>query len=140
MATPKEMLKGFKAEMEASPSGEAIKELISKAFATRNLLHFAHWNTKSFATHMAVGDLYDQIIDDIDDIVETYQGKFGILKGLSTGAQSAPKDVCDHVRAEAAWVESNRSEISGNSTAIENLVDNLIGDYHKTVYKLENLK
>ena len=117
-----------------------ICELISKAFTTRNLLHFAHWNTKSLASHLAVGDLYDQIIDDIDEIVETYQGKFGLINELYCEAAELPKDITAHVKAEADWVEANRMFISKGETSIENLIDSLIGHYHKTVYKLENLK
>jgi oligoribonuclease (3'-5' exoribonuclease) len=126
--------------MDASPKNEQIIcELISKVFTTRNLLHFAHWNTNSFASHMALGDLYDQIVEDIDEIVETFQGKYGLIDELTTAQASLPNDITSHVKDEAKWVESNRSKIAGNDTAIENLVDTLLGHYHKTVYKLENL-
>lgn len=141
MASPIMVLKisGVKNKKDKSPDG-VISELISKAFTTRNLLHFAHWNTGSFAAHMALGDLYDGIIEDIDDIVETYQGKFGLVKDLHCDAAKLPDDICSHVKAEAEWVEENRTFISKGETSIENLIDNLIGSYHKTVYKLENLK
>ena len=143
MANPREMLKkamDSDKDYDESPKGEeAICELISRAFTTRNLLHFAHWNTKSFAQHLAVGDLYDSIIDNIDEIVETYQGKYGLIDDLQTNACELPDNILAHVKEEAKWVENNRSKIACNSTAIENLVDNLIGSYHKTVYKLTNL-
>lgn len=133
MASIKETMK------QAVGDDNVIKTLIANAFATRNMLHLAHWDTKSFATHLAVGDLYDSIIDDIDEIVEVYQGKFGLLKGLSSHASTVPSDICKHVKDEAEWVESNRSGIARNVPSIENLVDTLVGHYHKTVYKLENL-
>lgn len=146
MANPKLILKialGKKdsdKDYDGSMKGEeAICELITRAFTTRNLLHFSHWNTKSLATHLAVGDLYDSIIDNIDDIVETYQGKYGLIDDLKCGACDLPSDIVKHVQDEAKWVEENRSKISCNTTAIENLVDNLIASYHKTVYKLKNL-
>ena len=34
----------------------AIHECVSRAFATRNDAHIAHWNTKSYAEHVALGD------------------------------------------------------------------------------------
>ena len=89
---------------------------------------------------MALGDLYDQIIGDIDEIVETYQGKFGLIDDLHCDAATLPKDITAHVKEEAQWVEDNRMFISKGETSIENLIDTLIGHYHKTVYKLENLK
>jgi oligoribonuclease (3'-5' exoribonuclease) len=145
MASPREILKkaikpDTDGDYDKSPPGEeVICELISKAFTTRNLLHFAHWNTKSYATHVAVGSLYDDIISDIDDIVETYQGKYGLIDDLKCSACELPSNITEHVQAEAKWVEQNRSKIACNTTAIENLVDTLIGHYHKTVYKLKNL-
>jgi DNA-binding ferritin-like protein len=140
VANPMMILKisGIKKDNKNSMEGR-ICELISKAFTTRNLLHFAHWNTKSFASHMALGDLYDQIIEDIDEIVETYQGKFGLVEDLYCEAAKLPKDITNHVKEEAQWVEDNRMFISKGETSIENLIDTLIGHYHKTTYKLENL-
>jgi hypothetical protein len=141
MANPGIIIKlAIKKEAKRSVASEGpILELISKAFTTRNLLHFAHWNTQSYASHMALGDLYDSIIEDIDDIVETYQGKYGLVEGLKCESASLPPDICDHVKEEAKWVEDNRTKISGGDTAIENLVDNLIASYYKATYKLENL-
>jgi hypothetical protein len=140
MPNPMMILKisGIKPKKDNDIKG-CICELISKAFTTRNLLHFAHWNTKSFASHMALGDLYDQIIEDIDEIVETYQGKFGLIEDLYCEAAKLPKDIASHVKEEAKWVEDNRMFISKGDTSIENLIDTLLGHYNRTVYKLENL-
>lgn len=133
MANPKDILK------KGMANDTTIKTLIANAFLTRNLLHLAHWSTKSYAAHNALSELYDQIIDDIDEIVEVYQGRYGLLSNLSIAGGIVPKDICCHVKEEAEWVEANRSAISNGCTAIENLVDNLIASYNKTVYKLENL-
>lgn len=141
MANPLSVLKesGYPSRTKDKGTEGVICELISKAFTTRNLLHFAHWNTKSFASHMALGDLYDSIIEDIDEIVETYQGRFGLIQNLYCDAATLPQDVTAHVKEEAKWVEDNRVYISKGDTSIENLIDTLLGHYHKTVYKLENL-
>lgn len=140
MSNPITMLRssGIKPDKSGTVEG-CICELISKAFTTRNLLHFAHWNTKSYASHMALGDLYDQIIEDIDEIVETYQGKYGLVEDLRCNAAKLPKDIANYVKEEAQWVEDNRMFISKGDSSIENLIDSLIGHYHKCVYKLENL-
>mgnify|MGYP003346088192 CR=1 FL=1 len=127
-------------DKDASPVSEPfVCELISRIFTTRNLLHFAHWNTRSFASHMALGDLYDAVVDDIDEIVEVYQGKYGLIDDLKCDGATLPDNITGRVKEDAKWVEKNRSKISGGDTAIENLIDTLIGHIHKTVYKLENL-
>ena len=57
-------------------SEPAINELIERVFTTRNLVHFAHWNTNSYASHMALGDLYDEIVDEVRAIREAHAEKF----------------------------------------------------------------
>lgn len=115
-------------------------ELVARVFTTRNLLHFEHWNTNSFAAHMALGDLYDSIVEDVDEIVECYQGKNGLVKTFRTDSIQLPVDIVQRIKDEADWVEHCRSHIAGNDSALENLIDNIIGSYYKTIYKLENLK
>ena len=148
MATPKDMLKiVVKAkkeneEYDAAKSGDSsgIKELIARVFTTRNLAHFAHWKTNSYAAHMATGDLYDEIVELIDGIVEVYQGKFGLIQGASTNAASVPECLCKHVEQEAQWVAANKERIANKCSAIENELDTLEAAYLKVIYKLKNLK
>jgi len=56
-----------------------IEELVTRVFSTRNAAHLAHWKTKSFAEHSALGDFYDALIDGVDEIIEDYQGAFGLI-------------------------------------------------------------
>lgn len=137
MASPKEMLS--KAVVTKGNS-DALRELVSRAFTTRNLLQFSHWSTGSLAAHLATGDLYDAIIDKIDDIVETYMGKHGKLVIKSQPAATVPDCICAHVKAEAEWMCDNKHAIANGSAPVLNMLDDLEGIYDKTVYKLENLK
>lgn len=133
MANPKYTLK------QALDSAGTIQDLVCKVFTTRNLLHFAHWNTKSYAAHVALGDLYESIVDEVDDIVEVCQGEHGLLTGFYTEKAEIPSDILGHIRQEAAWIKANRSGISQGSTTIENLIDGLLAKYQKAIYKLTNL-
>ena len=47
-----------------------IEELIDKTFHIRDASHIAHWKTKSYSEHMALGDYYEDIIEKIDEINE----------------------------------------------------------------------
>jgi hypothetical protein len=127
-------------EEDGGESNEsAINELVERVFATRNLVHFAHWNTNSFAAHSALGDLYDSIVDEVDNLVETYQGEFGLLTGLECCECKQPPDIIAHIKSDSDWVKSNRNKIANGSTTIENLVDGVMAAYNKTLYKLKNL-
>ncbi len=115
-----------------------IEELVSRVFATRNAAHLRHWSTGSFSEHSALGDFYDDVIDKIDDIVETYQGAFGKIKKPTLGAQNIG-DVPKHIGEEASWITTNREKISHNVPALENKIDDLADLYLRTYYKLKNL-
>jgi hypothetical protein len=145
MADPKSVLRiaiGVmdKNSKEHEDSEPAIVELVERVFTTRNLVHFAHWNTKSYASHMALGELYDGIVDEVDDIVETYQGEFGLVDGFCTEEAKACDDIISCIKGDADWLKANRSQIAKGSTVIENMLDSLSGLYNKVLYKLNNLK
>jgi hypothetical protein len=140
MANQKDILmKGFKDKVRVADQG-LISDLISKVFTTRDILHFAHWDTQNFSKHLALQELYEELIDDLDDIVEAYQGKFGLLKNLKTYAASIPECICTHIKEESKWIEDNKVEIAGKCPVISAIIDDLIADYLKAIYKLENLK
>lgn len=43
-------------------------------------LKYLHFQTKSYARHVALGNLYDALSDLVDEFVETYMGKYGRVK------------------------------------------------------------
>jgi hypothetical protein len=116
-----------------------IEELISRVFYTRNVAHWTHWRTKSYAQHVALNTFYDGIIDTLDRVVEACQGAHGLIGAIPAPSASA-SDIIDHLEEESAWIAEHRSEIAYNVTAIENIIDELSGIYLSTIYKLKNLK
>lgn len=141
MASPIEVLKNaVKVAEKKDVDHSCIQELVARAFTTRNLLQFDHWNTGSFASHMATGDLYDGIIDKIDAIVEAYMGKFGKLTITSQPAAQMPECICKHIKEEAEWMCDHKDKIANGSAPVKNMLDDLEGAYDSCVYKLENLK
>lgn len=116
-----------------------IETLISRVFATRNLAQLAHWRTKSFAQHMALGSFYDDVIDKLDAIVEVHQGATSHLVG-SVPSTSKTSDVISTLKEDCVWISQNRAKIADGVPAIENLLDDLCATYLTTIYKLEQLK
>ena len=116
-------------------------KLISYLFHSRTQTHIFHLQTQSFAEHMALNVYYDGIIPLIDALVESYQGKYGIIKGYSNfnlmeynnGQQviayleALNKSVCD--------VYDNISD-----TNIKNQLDVITDLIRSTIYKLQNLR
>ena len=116
-----------------------IEELVTRVFALRNATHLAHWSSKSFSEHKALGKFYDGLIDKIDGIVEAYQGWNGLIGEVRPSV--FPKgDITAKIREEMAWINAHRSKIAKGNTMIENLIDDLMQLYSTTHYKLVNLK
>jgi hypothetical protein len=113
-----------------------IEELIDRLFHARNAAHIAHWKTKSYAEHKALGHYYEDVIEQLDGLIEAYQGTFGIIGDVSGQEKSVAKLIHDDI----IWLNENRSKVAKGVPAIENIIDELTGTHMKTLYKLENLR
>lgn len=123
-----------------------IEELAARAFAARNMSHAKHWRVSgpgSYAAHSALGDFYDAVPGKIDEIIEVYQGAFGLIGDIPEIAdedEGLPSDFAAYLSSEVRWIQANRDAIANGITPIQNLIDDLMACYLKTVYKLVNLR
>jgi hypothetical protein len=116
-----------------------IEEFVSRMFALRDASHVAHWASKSYAEHQALGAFYDEMIDKVDAIIEAYQGYFGLIKPVSPLPYTRDK-IMDQIQSEAKWLGENCDEICRGNGAVENMLYDLEGMFATTYYKLKNLK
>lgn len=113
-----------------------IEEMIKRAFEIRNASHIEHWKTKSYAQHKALGNFYEDLIEITDKYVEAYQGGVKLI-GKIDGQES---DIIKAIEAQMLWLAKNRSQLAQDVPALENILDEMVGLYMKTLYKLENLR
>ena len=59
---------------------EQYGTFIGTLMQSRNQAHIYHLQTPSYAQHIALQGYYEGIIPLIDGLVESYQGKYGILR------------------------------------------------------------
>lgn len=116
-----------------------IEQLISRVFYARNLAHWSHWRTKSYAQHQALGSFYDDVIDAVDALVEAHQAVHGLVGDIPAPSAKG-SEVLPVLRSDAGWIEQNHEKICEGNRAIANLIDSVTGVYLRTIYKLENLK
>lgn len=131
-------------ERGEEPKGENgdVSKFISKLLESREMAQVYHWTVKgdmgSHAAHLALEAYYDGVIGFIDDIVEIYQGQYGLIEGYdvidTTDAKS--KDRLDYFKETVEFVKSGRTCIKAEDTHIHNIVDELIALQYKTIYKL----
>jgi DNA-binding ferritin-like protein len=123
-----------------------FEKLISTLMASRDQAHVFHWQTVgdgSYAAHKALNDYYDEIPDLTDGLVESYQGKHGIVKGYTPAEKFDEYDtstVLKYFKALATYVERSYDKLDAKDTYILNQLDNVKELIYSTIYKLENLK
>jgi DNA-binding ferritin-like protein len=116
-----------------------IEELIARVFKTRNQAHLIHWKTKSFSEHEALGSFYDKLIDKLDELVEACQGSSGLIGHVDLSCKDESMEIIKCLKDDANWISKNREKIAHGVPALENIVDELVGVYLSTLYKLKNL-
>lgn len=117
--------------------------LISTLLASRTQAHIFHWQVQgvgSDAAHRALGEYYDEIVDLVDGIVESMQGKYGIQRGYTSPATfKEDGQFVSYFEALAMYVETIRTKIPQDSY-IQNEIDTVVKLIQTTKYKLVNLK
>jgi DNA-binding ferritin-like protein len=122
-----------------------FEKIISTLMASRDQAHIFHWQTTgegSFAAHLALNAYYDAIPDLTDTLVESYQGKHGIITGYTTPEEFSEYDkttAVKYFKGLAMFVERAYAKLPQEDTYILNQMDNVKELIYSTIYKLENL-
>lgn len=118
-----------------------FEKMVSHLLHSRNQAHVFHLQTESFAEHMAFQGYYDGIVALVDGLVESYQGKNGIIKkytSFSLNNYEGNKESINYFKALQKNVESLSSDIK--DTYLLNQIDTITELIQSTIYKLSYLK
>ena len=116
-----------------------METLISQLLSARDVAHFWHLKTKSFAVHLALQDLYDSLLECTDTLAELFQGKYGVIDIPSVDMgwfQTIDEKV--FIKKLADWAEASKAEVSQDSFLVSEW-DNVLAAIYKAKYKIENL-
>ncbi len=123
-----------------------FEKLISTLLESRTQAHIFHWQTAgpgSYAMHIALQSYYEPLTDMIDSLVETYQGKHGIITGYTSPATFTDfekSSVLKYFKALAVFVDRAYNKIPSTDTNIINQLDTFKDLIDQTIYRLENLQ
>jgi len=116
--------------------------LIGTLMQSRNQAHIYHLQKTgpgSHAAHLALQAYYDGIVPLIDGLVESYQGKYGILTGYAMGASLREDgNFVAYFEALCMFVEKTRQSVPQDSY-IANQIDTVVELMNSTKYKLKFL-
>jgi hypothetical protein len=99
--------------------------------------HLMHFKTRSFSEHMALGTYYDEIVDLVDSLVESYQGLYGIVEDYPNVYHS-PKDPLKYFESLQRFVADARQDLPQDSE-LQNIIDEIADLINTTTYKLKFL-
>lgn len=115
-----------------------MEEIIGLLFYARDIAHREHLRTKSYAQHMALGSFYDEVIDLADSLAEAYQGCEGLMKDIPFYSKFPSDKIDDFLEKQLDMIEKLRKTATSRS-ALQNIIDEIVGLYLSTIYKLRNL-
>lgn len=121
-----------------------IGQFIAVLFLARDLAHRAHLRTTgpgSFAQHEALGEFYPAVVDLADTLAETYQGCELTLIDIPLLDNEFPGDIEESMRAQLKWIKTNRYKaVEKDETHMQNIIDEIVALYDRTIFKLHFLQ
>jgi DNA-binding ferritin-like protein len=115
-------------------------DFIGQLFLARDVTHSVHLNTRSYAKHKALQKFYENIIDLADTFAEAYQGKHGLIGSVTLQSAKKTSNVTEFLEDQLKQIEDERYDICDKSyTPLQNIIDEIIGLYLSTLYRLKFL-
>ena len=122
---------------------EMIGRLVATLFISREVAHRAHLaatGTGSFSKHMALGEFYPAVGEHGDTITEAYQGRHGLIGPITLHSVKKTNNVIEFLEDSLKEIEDARYEVCDKSdSSLQQLIDNIVEVYLRTLYKLKFL-
>ena len=124
-----------------------MDKIASMFFHSRTQAHVFHLRLKkvpgSYATHKALDEYYTDIVDLIDGLVESYQGKYGLIEFKNVNGidnDSSIENIIAYFEKLCKFVDSERKNENLQDSYIQNQIDTVCELLYSTLYKLKNLE
>ena len=126
-----------------SNNNATVIQMVSGLLKCLINVRLLHWNSLSFSEHEALGEFYESLSDNLDRFVEEYQGKYSLV-----GMMGEEMDFETVTEISSDYLMAGRNMVTGLRTAagfpqesnLQNVVDEIVSDFDRTIYKLRFLK
>jgi hypothetical protein len=123
-----------------------MEKLASLLLHSRTQAHVFHWGVKgpgAFSAHEALGNYYESVGGLLDGLVESYQGKDGLIKpqpvnGIDTNCEL--ENIINYFEKLCGAVAKLRQDEKLQDSWIQNDIDTIVTLLYQTKYKLVNLQ
>jgi hypothetical protein len=116
-------------------------EIVCKLLHSQTQVHVFHLQTTSYSEHKALQGFYEGVDALVDGLVESYQGKHGIIKNYKTFDMVDYKSndqLLSYFKELLKIISDNRDSVK--ESYIQNQIDTVEELINSTVYKLKFLK
>ena len=130
-----------KNDSESEVNNDQFCEIICKLLHSQTQVHILHLQTTSYSEHKALQKYYEGIDGLVDGLVESYQGKHGLLKHYKTFDMVDYKSndqLIKYFTSLLNIIEENRDSVE--DSYIQNQIDTIQELINSTLYKLKFLK
>ena len=115
-------------------------DFVGTLFLARDVAHSVHLNTRSYSKHKALRHFYNDVIELADKFAEAYQGRHGLIGPISLLSAKKTSNIIDFLKESLKEIEDCRYEVVDKSdSSLQQLIDNIVEIYLRTLYKLRFL-
>ena len=115
-------------------------QFVGALFLGRNVAHSVHLNTRSYSKHKALRHFYEDVVELSDKFAEAYQGRHGLIGPIAIPASKKTANIIEFLQDQLADIEKGRYDVCEKTdTPIQNIIDEIVGLYLSTIYKLRFL-
>ena len=114
--------------------------MVCQMIHSQTQVHIFHLGTKSYSEHKALQTYYEGIDGLVDGLVESYQGKYGLLTNYKSYKNQSYKNknqVSKYFTGLLSTIDKNRE--SCDDSYIQNQIDTVQELIYSTMYKLKFL-
>lgn len=115
---------------------------ISLLLTLVNQIKIFHWQTPKYAEHIALNDLYDALNDQIDELVEVYQGKIqSVIKtkdnfDVKLYNYISTEDIVDYIDKFINYLDTKMIDKPDENGDLVSIKDDIVAGLNKTKYLL----
>jgi len=116
-----------------------VAQFVAVLLHSGTITHMQHLATKSYAQHSALRKYYNNIVDLADSYAEAYSGAYEQIPITAYSNDfSVTKDPEAYLKMIKRYVDAHRKDLP-DDTALQNIVDEIVGQIDSTLYKLRFL-
>lgn len=118
-----------------------MEKIFNKLLEVRDVAHIIHLNSSgTLAKHEALEDFYTAILESADKFIEVYQGQFGLVDDFGAYGDVNYEDHIKYFEEFLTFMQDSRKDIIEEASHLNAIVDDVMIEGYRLLYKLKYLQ